>query len=149
MIELEKMPLYNGIFHEMSKCKQWEYLPRNISPTNINYNLVFDYLMELRNKSGEEWFVITMAFIIGMNEDNTFRLLYSKNKMFDIRSIFHSLSSRRIFESDILTYYVMKSKIDLYNLSDIDVILEMIDMLNTGYDESKFLMMKMMNHGQY
>lgn len=138
------MPLYNGIFHEMSH-RGWEYLPKRQNCHTVNYDIVFEYLIELENKPGESWFISTMLFIIGMNEGYQFKILYQKGQMRDITDIFSNLSSHPWSCFPSLTCLMFKTRIDLYNLEDIDLILEMIDMLNTGFDHEKFLMMKLTN----
>lgn len=141
MIELEKIPLYNGIFYELSN-QQWEYLPKNTGYRSVVYDRVFEYLIEL-NKKDDDWFVIPIMFIIGMNEFNRFRLYYQKREVQVMIEHFMSLGCRRRHDITNMVLKLMKSKIDLYNLNDIDIILEMIDMLNTGCDMEKILMMKM------
>lgn len=144
MMQLGKIPLYNGIFHEMSK-RSWEYLPRSIEHSNIDYQRIFEYLKELKDKD-DDWFVIIIMFIIGMNEFKMFRVYYQKQEAWVMIEHFMSLclfkrGARGAMGDMVLKF--MDSKIDLYNLTDIDSILEMIDMLNKGFNIEKFLMMKM------
>ena len=141
MIQLGKIPLYNGIFHEMSK-RSWEYLPRSIERSNIDYQRIFEYLKELTDRD-DDWFVIIIMFIIGMNEFRMFKVYYQKQEAWVMIEHFMSLCLFKRGAMGDMVLKFMDSKIDLYNLTDIDGILEMIDMLNKGFNIEKFLMMKM------
>lgn len=148
-LELQKMPLYNGIFYELCKT-EWEFLPSRLyryTGYQLRYDNVLDYLYELSKYDSESWFISSIIHILVMNTSSKVYRDYLRNgNHLPFREIIYSLVLNKSHEQyqkyTRLSDY--SKRIDINDTHDLDHVLELIDMLNSSFDEDKFVMMKLM-----
>lgn len=165
MIELEKTSLYNGVMYELMKTDAWELYPKRLMSYHeqheIDFSRVFEYLFDLAKTGSEDWFVSSIILIIGMNCVPDFLKTYQEvlieHRPWSKRvavSHFTSLIIEYVGGASYSNYASLESYfqrigiLDIHEEDGFDLIISMIDLLNSKDWQDEIIMLKLMYGGK-
>lgn len=165
MIELEKNSLYGGVMYELMKTDAWELYPKRLMSCDIQHEIdftrVFEYLFDLVKTESEDWFVSSIILIIGMNCVPGFSKLYQEvlieHRPWSKRlAVFHFTSSIMVSvggsnyrNNTALESYIRRiGLLDIHEEDGFDLIISMIDLLNSKDWQDEILILKLMHGGK-